>query len=135
RFRSSAPPPAPAACCAVASHLRTFLRAGQRFRPALPTAAHARPSSAMSLPGSPCCSRCPPHPAPARAPAAFARCAVPGASLQALVQRIEHGTVRHRLCADSADGLGRLLHFRPTAPEEVVHPPYSSVDHPDAHLD
>src|SRR5207248_11747225 len=57
------------------------------------------------------------------------------ASLQALVQRIEHGTVRHRLCADSADGLGRLPHFRPTAPDEVVYPPYSSVDHPDAHLD
>ena len=42
--------------------------------------------------------------------------------LQALVQRVEHGAVRLRLCAGGGDGLGSLPHFRPARRDEVVHP-------------
>jgi hypothetical protein len=54
---------------------------------------------------------------------------------RALVQRVEHGAVRLRLCANGGDGLGGLPHFRPARRDEVVHPPHSGIDHPDSGLD
>ena len=63
------------------------------------------------------------------------RDAWPEIRLQALVQRVEHGPVRLRLCADGIDGLGGLAHFRPALRDEVVHPPHAGIDHPGTGFD
>jgi len=55
--------------------------------------------------------------------------------LQAIVQRVEHRSVRLRLWPDGADGFGSLPHFRPARRDKLVHATHSGIDHVDPRLD
>lgn len=55
--------------------------------------------------------------------------------LQAVVQRVEHRTVRLRPRPDGGDGLGGLPHLRPARRDEVVHPRHPGIDQPAGGLD
>jgi hypothetical protein len=53
----------------------------------------------------------------------------------AVGQRVKHGTVRYRLCADGLDGLGGLPHFRPACRDKVVDTSNSGIHRSDADFD